>query len=117
MNPFDHGGYFYTSRDWMAWDYAECVEIWQDDDENLTRLNTGTINRPHTAERMEQAWATMGVGKEDFDTRNNVCAHIEASRYYSGIENDDSFAMGFRDTQEPSMWRHLLHILENMASD
>lgn len=113
INPFDHGGLFYSADDWVIFGYADCIEIWPDSDTVRTVLIRGTINRD--VDDIEDSMTSFGIDEEDYDSRNSVLVQIEAAFAYIGAEPDDHQpAQSFRT--ESRMWRHLLVILASMGT-
>lgn len=109
MNPVMHGGVFYDSRDWESYDYASCVEFWEDPETHHLCVTRGTINR---SQNMERAFHCCGIPKEEQD---NIHAQIETSRSYSGIESDDTRTFDLESLGEYEIWKAVRSWLEELS--
>ncbi len=95
-NPVEHGGFFYSLKDWAQYGYAETVEFYTY--ENRYYVSLGTINRPSD---LSAALRCIGFelnangklsGNGETDLPLTLEIEIEASKAYYGIETADSFS-------------------------
>ncbi len=115
MNPVEHGGYFYSTRDWEAFGYADCVEFWEDPETGYLVVQRGVINRPND---MSSAFRCAGIEGQD---TSNIHAQIDASKCYYGIESELEHGTGMKvfnlDTwkKEHRIWRSVRGWIEALG--
>lgn len=89
MNYTDHGGYFYETKNWEKYGYAECVEF--ECYEGRKVVTAATINK---CEDMAQCLATIGLTLEDLKSSEpevRTLVEIEACKATWGAEPTEDF--------------------------
>lgn len=110
VNPFNHGGMFFESKNWPVYGYAECVEFYQVG--NVTNVCCATINKLE-GDDLLSALCCASVPDE---CHNNIEAIIYACYSYAGCELVEDFDgvhhESFDECQEFKAWNCALpHIL------
>jgi hypothetical protein len=114
MNPLQHGGMFYSTRDWESWGYANVVEFWWDADIGKLVVQCGTTNKLD-GERLESAFRCCGIEQSE---HSNPHAQIEACRSYAGVEPDDYSSpkrFGLDKTDGADIWGAVREWIEALA--
>ena len=115
-SPIPHDGTFYDARDWVQGEYANCVDIWFDEDNQVLMVQRGTINKPEFDELREMM---LNSGIDDKPTLDNVHAQIEAVRYQWGIEyGEDDWVRRYKlsDWHEWRIWKSIFPLILDLAS-
>jgi len=92
MNPIDHDGTFYATRDWKENDYAPCVRFQNYD--GMLHVEKGSINRPADLNacyrtcgwRLEDSQVVDDYTGESWEVTDEV--EIEAALNHWGAETD-----------------------------
>lgn len=125
MNPFDHDGYFYSTKDWTDHGYAECVKVSHCDGQVF--VEAGTIKKPDNIEDCFQSsgWARyvgdpsrLVQGTDVIDITPEV--EIECVEGHWGSETHEDFGGPYRhsfpeDVSERRFWKHAIGWISELA--
>lgn len=129
-NVIEHGGYFYSLRDWSRWGYASCVEFYMlwDEPGAILHVEAGTISRPDP-EELSRIIQQSGINYEvdprvlppDGRMIYPTALEIECARDYWGIEpgycHDDYRTFNLETWKEWRIWKAVLPMIERLTSD
>ena len=111
LNPINHGGLFFSTKDWECFGCADCVEFWEDPETGHLMVSQGTIDKPDDVKR-----AIDDAGLEDPDYES-IPLQIECARMWNGIEKDYYHCTNAYDLdtwKEWRIWRSVLPWLLNL---
>lgn len=110
MNPIDHGGVFYDSRDWEKNGYACAVEFFTM--KNTLYVQRGTI---HKCDDLESAFDCIGLPVSD-----DIHMQIEACRSHDGTEPEgnyypDAMSYNLDNWTEANIWKSVRGYIEQLG--